>query len=53
MVKNVIVISKVKCMTYRLGTQRRTVLSLDEEANRWPEGENCTDRTASLCPLKR
>lgn len=44
---------KIKCVTHRLGTQRRTVLSLDEEATRWPVGENCTDRTASLCPFKR
>lgn len=39
--------------TYMLGTQRRTVLSLEEEANRWPEGENWTEMTASLCPSKR
>lgn len=43
---------KIWRVTHRLGTQRRTVLSLDDEATRWLEGENCTDRTASLCPLK-
>lgn len=36
-----------------LGTQRRTVLSLEAEATRWPEGENWTEMTASLCPSKR
>lgn len=36
-----------------LGTQRRTVLSLEAEATMSPDGENCTDVTASLCPSKR
>ena len=34
-------------LTYTLGTQSRTVLSLDADAMRCPEGENLTDKTAS------
>ena len=33
--------------TYTLGIQRRTVLSRDAEATRWPDGENLTQSTAS------
>ena len=30
--------------------QTRTVRSLEQEANRWPEGEKATPITASECP---
>lgn len=49
----ILVVQQNECVAHMLGTQSRTVLSLDEDATRWPEGENCTERTASLCPLKR
>lgn len=51
--KNVKGVLQNKGVTHMLGTHRRTVLSLEAEATRWPEGENWTERTASLCPLKR
>lgn len=34
--------------TYTLGIQSLTVLSLDEDATRCPDGEKLTERTASL-----
>lgn len=42
-----------KRKTYMLGTQRRTVLSLEQEATRCPEGENWMEVTESSCPSKR
>ena len=39
--------------TYTFGIHNRTVLSLEADATRWPEGENRTDMTWSLCPTKR
>ena len=40
-------IHQVVLDTYTLGTQSRTVLSLDAEAIKCPDGENFTDSTAS------
>lgn len=39
--------------THTLGIHKRTVLSLEPEATRCPEGENWTHKTASLWPKKR
>ena len=35
------------CNTYTLGIHSLTVLSLDAEATRWPDGEKATDNIAS------
>lgn len=40
-------VRKEKKSTYTLGTQRRTVLSLEPDAIKWPDGENETDVIAS------
>lgn len=40
-------IQQVTLDTYTLGTQSRTVLSLDAEPIKCPDGENFTDSTAS------
>lgn len=40
-------IHRIVLQTYTLGTQSRTVLSLDAEAIKCPDGENFTDSTAS------
>ena len=39
--------------TYTFGIHNRTVLSLDADATKWPDGEKHTDNTASLCPTNR
>ena len=38
--------------THTLGIHRRTVLSLEADATRWPDGENRTDKTASCHEMK-
>lgn len=40
-------VNNLNTLSYTLGIQSRTVLSRDAEANRWPDGENETQSTAS------
>lgn len=47
------IVNSLNIFSYTLGIQRRTVLSRDAEAKRWPDGENETQSTASYINVRR
>jgi hypothetical protein len=40
------------CVTALLGSQNCTDLSFEPDISQLPSGENATDKTKSLCPVK-